>query len=326
MSMGTIMSTTKLESVAKWDGKQETYSVYNEQARASCEYQGLGDALDVTMMGNLVTKAEYDLLDKSDTTNADLIKLYNVNKKVMAMLTLGNSSTAALATIKKTKTKDHPYGVATEVFASWDRKFMPGDSAAELQQDNDIANIRFTAANVYYDEVINAVSQYSVPTSDTQLIKHLAKRINNSMFTKMILDELSKADVDHDFEELCSAIAKIQRLQKTDNSTIGKSEKEVQLTSQDRDPKYFPGKCGTCNKTGHKRVDCPNKGKGSGNGNKKCNHCGRQGHLEDQCWKKHPEKAPQWMKDKVSKSAQGASVDKEIQLCSLCNAEESDFV
>ena len=33
----------------------------------------------------------------------------------------------------------------------------------------------------------------------------------------------------------------------------------------------------------------------------KCNHCNKPGHEEDQCWTKHPEMRPSWMKQKGDK-------------------------
>ncbi len=35
--------------------------------------------------------------------------------------------------------------------------------------------------------------------------------------------------------------------------------------------------------------------------NKKCNFCGLKGHKEAECYKKHPEKAPVWYKEKTTK-------------------------
>ncbi len=35
-----------------------------------------------------------------------------------------------------------------------------------------------------------------------------------------------------------------------------------------------------------------------------CNHCHKKGHVEADCWKKHPEKIPQWMRDKQAKRAE----------------------
>ena len=41
-----------------------------------------------------------------------------------------------------------------------------------------------------------------------------------------------------------------------------------------------------------------------------CNVCGKKGHAKDDCWKVHPEKAPQWFQDlQKKKEASGSSVE-----------------
>ena len=45
------------------------------------------------------------------------------------------------------------------------------------------------------------------------------------------------------------------------------------------------------------------KGKGKEKSSEKCPHCSRIGHGPDNCWVKHPEKAPSWIKEKAQKAA-----------------------
>ena len=59
---------------------------------------------------------------------------------------------------------------------------------------------------------------------------------------------------------------------------------------------------------------------GSGSG-KKCSSCGKDGHTDASCWKKFPDKGPQWYKDSNKKGeAAGSSV--EVVLATL---DEPDF-
>lgn len=37
-----------------------------------------------------------------------------------------------------------------------------------------------------------------------------------------------------------------------------------------------------------------------------CNHCNKSGHVADDCWKKHPEKTPDWLKEKSKGSGSGS--------------------
>ncbi len=77
----------------------------------------------------------------------------------------------------------------------------------------------------------------------------------------------------------------------------------------------FKGECNFCKEVcGYRIRDCPAKkaqdtksggGGGSRGSAKVCNFCGKRGHGEDGCWKKNPDKAPDWLKEKWAKSGGG---------------------
>ena len=69
-------------------------------------------------------------------------------------------------------------------------------------------------------------------------------------------------------------------------------DKEVQLGQVTG---AFYGEFSFCHKKGHKRKDCKERKEKAKS--MKCKHCDATGHLEDGCWKKNPDKAPQWYKD-----------------------------
>lgn len=303
-------TTTRLNEIPKWDGKASSAPMYMTQVKAFLECQELDDVLDESKMTNLPTKRQYDALDPTDSTHDAVRKVYQMNKKVVTIFTLGQKSANGLATIDKTKVNGHDAGVAWKVMKMWEKKYRPGDATAELELDNELEKIKFGGANDYYESVTTVMTKFAVVKTDTDLIKLLMKSQNNTTFTMMAMDELKKDEDDRSFEDLCEKINCIQRMQKTGNSHASRREKEVQLTSQvDKDAQV---RCQLCNKIGHKKANCPSK--------KKCNCCGKTGHSESECWEKHPEQAPKWIQDKMSKrkEAGGASVDKEIQMCNLC--------
>jgi hypothetical protein len=90
------------------------------------------------------------------------------------------------------------------------------------------------------------------------------------------------------------------------------------------------GICGYCKKeAGHKCANCTEKlkkGNGKGNGDgEKFNNCGKYGHNEEGCEKKHPEKAPQWHQHlKKKNEASGSSVDIALVSVDDCNVDQ-DF-
>ena len=80
------------------------------------------------------------------------------------------------------------------------------------------------------------------------------------------------------------------------------------------------------------RKDCPlqkqsNGGSGGGGGNDKtCSHCNKKGHESKDCWKLHPEKMPQWIKDKMNnKSTEAAGAGVEVMLSQVEVDETQDF-
>jgi len=98
------------------------------------------------------------------------------------------------------------------------------------------------------------------------------------------------------------------------------------------DKRTFKGKCRNCGKVcGFKAKECKkhkgelhggrSNGKSEGYTNnggsgKTCNFCGLKGHKETGCFKKFPEKAPAWYKEKAVKVESAAS-SVEVTLASL---------
>ncbi len=111
-----IMSTEKgLSTVPSWDGKTTTAGMYISKVEAMMEYHGNGDAMDKTAMANCPTKSEYaNLKTSSDDGDKKKVKLYEQNKKAcgIMVMVMGQKTDHGLAMIEKTKTDDHPHGIA----------------------------------------------------------------------------------------------------------------------------------------------------------------------------------------------------------------------
>jgi hypothetical protein len=89
-------------------------------------------------------------------------------------------------------------------------------------------------------------------------------------------------------------------------------------------------KCFNCRKIGQRSAKCPHKKK-KGRSEKtgaaadpsikktkaKCSHCGIPGHKEEDCWKKHPYKAP----TRSSMEALGMFLDEELLMCNIAQEE-----
>lgn len=317
-----------ISSIPKWDGDASTYSRWQAKTEACAEMWDCADAFDKVAMRNCPTKAEFDALDRNTDDGKKLAKLYQANKRMCAVMVLGQDSEHGLAAIQKTKSDDHPHGLAWKVKETMMAKHKPKDASAEIQLDAELNAIPFKEAQTYYNDTAAVLAKYNVQKSETEVIKVMAKKVQNSTFAKTIIEHLNSAD-DDNLEELCNEIGAVQRLTRATGSDPQKNTgKEVSLASTSGD---FAGRCNRCRKhTGYMAKDCPcpkNKSGGGGGSNKKCNHCGGN-HKEDRCWKKHPEKAPDWFKEKMKKREQekeASGADIEIMLTHVDLAEGQDF-
>jgi hypothetical protein len=97
-------------------------------------------------------------------------------------------------------------------------------------------------------------------------------------------------------------------------------------TVKDKQSLVGKQKCFNCGKIGHRFAKCPHKKK-KGRLEKagaatdasvkktksKCSHCGKPGHKEEDCWKKHPHKAPSM----GSMEALGMFLDEGLLVCNI---------
>ncbi len=330
--MSTESESKSISTVPKWDGKVESCAMYLAQISALAEYHDCGDALDATSMRGCPTKSEFDLLQPT-TTDLDekhKRKLYLANKRILAIMTLGMTTSHGLAVIQKTVSTDFPQGKAFRVIEILKQKCKPSDVSAEIELDQELEKVKFNNAIDYYNDVIGVTARFEVTKSDIDLIKVMAKKCKNPLYANMILQHL--AGTSQDFEAICETIGKVQRLTKGPGDTPradGRREKEVHLTSAEGTKGTFIGICGYCKKkAGHKRKDCPDrkaKQGGSGSG-KKCSSCGKEGHNDSECWKKFPDKAPKWYKDQNKKGeAAGSSVEVVLAAVNESNSSVQDF-
>ena len=320
-----------LSGVPKWDGKQATAGMYIAKLEALLEYHDSGDAIDRVAMANCPTKSEYDALGTTDAGDIKKAMLYRQNKRACAIMVLGQTSDHGLAIITKTKTANQPHGLAFEFIETMKRKNKPKDTSAEIEMEAELHNVKFQGANDYYNDIVAVISRYEVTKSDTDLIKIMSTKVQSTVFADKILMHMDNTSLD-DLETLCNDIAKIQRLARlTGKLNRDNGGKETNLASA-KGGGTFRGICGNCNKRrGFKRKTCPllkkaNGGSGGGGGGngKVCSHCGGKGHDKDSCWKLHPDKAPQWIKDKM-KTTEAAGAGVEVMLSQVDADETQDF-
>ncbi len=136
--------TRKMSTIPKWDGRAQTCPRYLSQLVALAEYHDCGDAMDEVEMVNCPTKTEYGaIIDK--TANPGLAKatLYKANKRMCAIITLGQGSDYGLALMEKTKETDFPQGLAWKFVEAAMKKNKPNDTTAEMELDAALDKLHF---------------------------------------------------------------------------------------------------------------------------------------------------------------------------------------
>ena len=228
----------------------------------------------------------------------------------------------------KTKSEDYSNRFAYRFVAKAKKANKPSDASAMIELEVELEELQLKGTRDFYYEVVGVLDKYKVTKTDHELCMLMAHKNHDTSYARLILDKLKSTSPD--FDGLCNSVSKIQRL--TKSGSRGHSiEKEVHLSSIDGKG-TFKGKCRNCGKAcGFKAKECKkhkgelhggrSNGESEGNTNnggsgKTCNFCGLKGHKETGCFKKFPEKAPAWFKEKTAK-AESAASSVEVTLASL---------
>ena len=171
-------------------------------------------------------------MSTNDEGNQKLALLFFQNKKACAIIVIRQKTDHGLAIINKTKTDDHPHGVAWKAIKAMKQKDKPKDMSAEIKMEAELQKIQFRSAINYYNEIVVVTSRYKVKKTDTGLIKIMSTKMNSTMFAAMILSQMEDSDNADDLEELCNKIGKIQHLAKVNGKSDQSNDnggKETQL-------------------------------------------------------------------------------------------------
>lgn len=320
--------------VPRWDGTANTYALYKEQFEAVAIYSGCPDVLDESAMRTMPTKREYDAIKYRDTSTSAwsddekrLMGLWEQNRKCSSLYTMGQTTNHGAMVLKVTKDEvNYPHGKVYEAFRTLDKKNKPKDTTAEIECENELEALTFSRADVYFTDVVDVCAKYEQNLTDTAKLKYLAKKCTSPTYAVIVNRELK--DANPDFEKACDEIAELQRLVKANSKTVEKkssSGKEVAL-NQVGGGGGSGKKCDFCNGA-HKRKDCHKRNdalKKQG----KCPECGKDGHLEKECWKKNPSKAPKWWNrdgDRNGKSGGGGGETSTTSVEIVVPSIEQDF-
>ena len=352
------MSGNASESVKApvWDGKRENVSRYIIKFKAYVTAKGDADCLKLKSGEEIVSKTDYDkICVKPDTGDGAKTpsevrqkELYEANRRVSAYIVLGQNSDNGINIFEQTVDEDeYPHGLAWKFLEKLQKKYKPKTAGSVIEMENELDAVPYKGdAEEYHDKVMSIAGKYQHTKTDEYFITQMAKKISDATDSYIVLEHLKGSP---DFEELCDKLSALHQIRKG-GAKKSKPEKEVQLVASDLAAII----CHLCGGKGHKRNVCPSKSNNSNNSNnrrnggggganssgggdsgggnangKTCNHCGDKGHLEAQCWKKNPDLAPKWYKDKAAKKAakdDTANVDVQIVNIEMPSGCELDFV
>jgi transcription elongation factor Elf1 len=322
MSLDTGTSTSVSKTlIPQWDGTMGTYALYREQFGAVAVFSNCPDVLDEGEMFHMPTKLEYTSIKGRDTTNnahsTDEVKkmsLWDQNTKMSSVYTLGQLTNAGVKVLVETKSADFPHGKVWRAFKTLDKKFKPKDATAKIELQMELEALQFTKASDFYNQVVEVCAKYENDLDEETKLTTLLKKTNNTVYVQIITRELTSSSPS--FETACDEISVLQRGVKAGQKTEPKKPggKEVTLNDIEKGDKASKDKCPHCQGK-HARKDCP-KRKEALKKQGACPECGKENHLEKECWKKNPSKAPKWW-NREGKSSETSNANVELVVPSI---------
>ena len=202
------MTDNSLSKIPYWDGKAESFGVYISKIEAYAKFMGVGDALDPVFMANCPTKLEFAVIGIMNPTNMPLVELYKANKKLCAIIALGQGKSHGIALLGKMKNDDYPNGLAYEFVAKAKKANKPSDASTMIKLEIELEKLQLKGARDFYNDVVGVLDKYKFTKTDHKLILLMAQKNHDTSYTRLILDKL-KSDSPV-FDELCNSVSKIQ--------------------------------------------------------------------------------------------------------------------
>ena len=114
------------------------------------EVYDCSDALDKIVMGNLPTKTKYNALDATKPDDVKTALVYKQNRKVCAIMRLGQQINQGMTLILKYKSKDFPHGVAWTIVGTMKLKHTLKDTTVKMKMDAVLDQLVFLIAEEFH--------------------------------------------------------------------------------------------------------------------------------------------------------------------------------
>jgi len=103
---------------------------------------GIEDALDPILMANCPTQKKFTVIDIPIPTNLPLVELYMVNKKLCAIIALGQGKSHGIALLGKTNSDNFPNALAWEFIAKAKKADKPSDASAVIELEVELDRLQ----------------------------------------------------------------------------------------------------------------------------------------------------------------------------------------
>ena len=186
---------------------------------------------------------------------------------------------------------------------------FPDNDVAEMEMDDDLGKLKLPRDNDPKELLADMVAievQYKYHMTERKKAAAVSQAGSNDHSVVMTMTSSMAKTTFKRSGTAAKLVAEMHKQYRIAGHKTGKKSKEetdddneIALAEVDE----FNGSCNHCGKKGHKEIDCWSKyseKRPSGNGRIKCNFCNRMGHKESDYWDRHPEKQPDWLKDRLN--------------------------
>ena len=149
-------------------------------------------------MANCPTKSEFVVNDVTNPTNMPLVELYKANKKLCAIIALGQGKSHRIALLGKMKNDDYPNGLAYEFVAKAKKGNKPSDASAKIELEIELERLQLNGARDFYNDVVGVLDKYEVTKVDHELCMLMVCKNHDTSYAQLILDEVKSSSPDFD--------------------------------------------------------------------------------------------------------------------------------
>ena len=309
--MSTIEATTRIFT---FDGTHDQYPVWSAKYLALCSVKGCRAALD-PRFGNKLPASEDASLNESDDDEKKQSVARKQNALALNYLVMSFEKPRLLAKIEASKTADWPSGLAHVVWSKLEEQYRPSDTIAVAEQMSKLMKLKLNKdknPDDLGDELAEIETMYRSKLGDKEKVAAVVQAAGH-LYADTIRQETKNIEVAGETvtaEALIGAMSEKWRIsggKKNASEESDNSDDTIDTTLSNVDTKKFGSECYGCGRFGHKKNDCPFRGK-SFKG--MCNNCGKRGHKEADCWDKeeNAHKRPKGWKSKNDDSS-GANIE-----------------